>query len=175
MKALIEKLAKIQVELNAPKSQYNGFGKYNYRNCEDIMTALKPFLGDVVVYVKDEIVQVGDRFYVKATAIITDGEHELSNTAFAREALTKKGMDDSQLTGSTSSYARKYALAGLFLIDDNKDADSRDNTAQQEKPSFALDDTAKQWIHAVKIDPQAAETIQDPNYKSFILEQVKNG
>lgn len=128
MKTLVEKLNKIQKELKAPKSQYNSFGKYNYRNCEDILEAVKPLLDGVIVQVKDEVVAVGDRVYIKAIAIITDGEHSIENTAFAREPLSKKGMDESQITGSTSSYARKYALNGLFLIDDTKDADSQDNS-----------------------------------------------
>ena len=127
MKALAEKLAKIQHDLNAPKGQHNKFGGYNYRSCEDILQAVKPLLGDLIITVNDEIVPVADRIYVKATATITDGEHSISTSAYAREALTKKGMDESQITGSTSSYARKYALNGLLLIDDNKDADTRDN------------------------------------------------
>lgn len=127
MKALNEKLAKIQHELNAPKGQFNKFGGYNYRSCEDILQSVKPLLGDLTLTISDDIQVIGDRVYVKATATISDGEHNLSTQAFARESLTKKGMDESQITGSTSSYARKYALNGLLLIDDNKDADSRDN------------------------------------------------
>ena len=127
MKALTEKLAKVQRELNAPKGQENKFGGYKYRSCEDILQAVKPLLGDMIITVSDDITIVADRVYVKATATVTDGEHSISTTAFAREALTKKGMDESQITGSASSYARKYALNGLLLIDDNKDADSQDN------------------------------------------------
>lgn len=127
MKPLTESLAAIQRNLIAPKNQVNTFAGYNYRNCEDILQAVKPLLGDLVILITDEIQQIGDRFYVKATASITDGEHTISTTAYAREALAKKGMDESQLTGATSSYARKYALNGLLLIDDNKDAD-RDNS-----------------------------------------------
>ena len=123
----IVKIAQIQRELNAPKNQYNKFGKYSYRSCEDIMTGLKPFLDDLIVFMNDEVVQIGDRYYIKATVTITDGENEVTNSALAREALTKKGMDDAQITGSCSSYARKYALAGMFLIDDNRDADAHDN------------------------------------------------
>lgn len=134
MKALIEKLAEIQRTLNAPKNQRNSFGGYNYRSCEDILMAAKPLLAPagLVVTISDEITQVSDRIYVKATATISDGENSISTTAFAREASEKKGMDASQVTGSTSSYARKYALNGLFLIDDNKDADHMDN---REEPS----------------------------------------
>ena len=123
---ITEILNKIQVGLKAPKNQKNSFGNYNYRNCEDILNALKPYLSEhqCVVLLNDEIVQIGDRFYVKATATLTDGEEEISNTAYAREEQTKKGMDSSQITGATSSYARKYALNGLFAIDDVKDADA---------------------------------------------------
>lgn len=124
MKEFIKKVAEIQRNLKAPKNQFNAFGKYKYRSCEDIMEGLKPILGDLVVTVSDDIKMVGDRIYIVATAKITDGENSISNTAMARESLTKKGMDDSQITGAASSYARKYALNGLFLIDDTKDADS---------------------------------------------------
>lgn len=126
------RVAEVQSTLHAPKNQRNSFGNYNYRSCEDIMEAVKPLLKGLVLTVNDDVVLVGDRIYVKATATITDGEHTISNTAFAREAAIKKGMDDSQITGAASSYARKYALNGLFLIDDNKDADTqskKDNDA----------------------------------------------
>ena len=125
MKTLVEKVNWIQSNLKAPKNQRNNFGGYNYRSCEDILEAVKPLLAEkgLVLTVGDEVVQLGDRFYVKATASITDGEHEITNTAYAREALEKKGMDASQITGATSSYARKYALNGLLCIDDTKDAD----------------------------------------------------
>lgn len=131
MKTLIKRLAEIQKTLNAPKGQKNAFGGYMYRSCEDILMAVKPLLGDLVITVNDEMALVGDRIYVKATATITDGEHSISTSSFAREAVSKKGMDDAQVTGSTSSYARKYALNGLLLIDDNKDADHADNREQQ--------------------------------------------
>lgn len=130
-----QKLQKIQVELDAPKSQYNSFGKYPYRNVEDIQEGLKPLLEkyECAVTLSDRVVQVGDRYYVEATATLKhDGDdQEESVTAYAREDNDKKGMDLSQLTGSTSSYARKYALGGLFAIDDNKDADSQDNRANK--------------------------------------------
>lgn len=126
---IIEKLAIIQQELIAPKNQYNSFGKYNYRSCEDILEGLKPCLKKVgaAVAINDEVVQIGDRYYIKATATLHDAEGSISNTAYAREEESKKGMDASQVTGATSSYARKYALNGLFAIDDVKDADTRDN------------------------------------------------
>ena len=123
----MKKLNKIQTELKAPKSQLNSFGKYKYRNCEDILEAVKPFLDGCTLTLNDEIVMIGDRYYVKATATIKDGEESVSVSAFAREGENKKGMDDSQLTGATSSYARKYALNGLFCIDDTKDSDTTNN------------------------------------------------
>jgi hypothetical protein len=132
-KELTKKLAEIQQKLKAPKSQYNNFGKYAYRNCEDILEAVKPLLGDLSLVISDDVIvhhshyEGETRFYVKATATISDGEHSIQNSAFAREEANKKGMDSSQLTGSTSSYARKYALNGLFLIDDTKDADATNN------------------------------------------------
>lgn len=126
MKTLVEKISWIQSNLKAPKNQRNNFGGYNYRSCEDILEAVKPLLAEkgLVLTVGDEMVMLGDRFYVKSTASITDGEHEITNTAYARESLEKKGMDSSQITGATSSYARKYALNGLLCIDDTKDADA---------------------------------------------------
>lgn len=131
------KLREIQLNLIAPKNQYNSFGKYNYRSCEDILEGLKPCLQatQTAVTVNDEIVQIGDRYYVKATATLFDCEtgESVSNTAYAREEESKKGMDASQVTGATSSYARKYALNGLFCIDDVKDADTRDNRQEEAK------------------------------------------
>ena len=118
-------LSDIQKNLHAPKSQYNAFGKYKYRKAEDILEGVKPHLVEgSFLLISDEIISVGDRIYVKATATLKYGDDEISTSAFARESLTKKGMDDSQITGSTSSYARKYALNGLFLIDDNQDPDA---------------------------------------------------
>ena len=136
MKELVKKIAKIQQELKAPKNQRNNFGGYNYRSCEDILEAVKPLLGDLILTITDDVVAVGDRVYVKATATITDGENSVSNSAFAREAESRKGMDDSQVTGSTSSYARKYALNGLLCIDDTKDADAT-NTHEKDGPTPA--------------------------------------
>ena len=134
-----EKLLKVQTELKAPKSQYNSFGKYNYRSCEDILESVKKILQDVkaTVTISDDIVMLGDRYYVKATATFTDAENldEIQNVAYAREEDSKKGMDASQVTGSTSSYARKYALNGLFCIDDTKDADSLPPNSNSKKAS----------------------------------------
>jgi len=137
----IEKLAKVQQELIAPKNQFNKFGGYNYRSCEDILEGLKTCLSKVkaAVTITDDIVEIGGRHYVKATATFHDAESNgtISNTAFAREEETVKGMSSSQVTGSASSYARKYALNGLFAIDDVKDADSRDNREVKEEPKEA--------------------------------------
>lgn len=131
----MEALKRIQAELKAPKGQYNQFGKYKYRSCEDILEAVKPLLAkyDAQLTISDELVQVGERYYIKATATIKDDAtppHEEHVTAYAREAETKKGMDESQITGTASSYARKYALNGLFLIDDTKDADTDEYTSR---------------------------------------------
>lgn len=120
----MEILNKIQKELKAPKGQNNTFGGYRYRSCEDILEAVKPLLGEAILTINDEVVMLGDRFYVKATASITDGKQTVFVSAYAREPLEKKGMDSAQITGATSSYARKYALNGLFCIDDTKDADA---------------------------------------------------
>lgn len=137
-----ERVAKIQRELKAPKNQHNKFGGFNYRSCEDILEALKPILNGLVLTISDDIVPCGDRVYVKATVTVTDGTNSLSNTALAREAVTKKGMDDSQITGTASSYARKYALNGLWLIDDTKDADTMDNRNHQAQTEQVPDMTA---------------------------------
>ena len=135
-----EKLMTVQTKLRAPKSQYNSFGRYSYRSCEDILEALKPLLAEVgaIVNVSDEVKLIGDRFYVEATAMFLDCEtgDSVVARASAREAETKKGMDDSQVTGSVSSYARKYALNGLFAIDDNKDADSTNTHGKEIKPNM---------------------------------------
>jgi len=120
---LQEKLSGIQRELKAPKDKFNAFGKYAYRSCEGILDALKPYLEGLVLTIYDDIVMLGDRFYVKATVTLTDGKDFVHATAFAREPKERKGMDESQITGAASSYARKYALNGMFCIDDNKDAD----------------------------------------------------
>nr|DAW87215.1 MAG TPA: ERF superfamily protein [Caudoviricetes sp.] len=140
----IEKIVAIQSELKAPKGQYNSFGKYNYRSCEDILEGVKPLLTKhgLILTIQDSIDLIGDRFYVKATATITDGKEQLSTSAYARESLDKKGMDASQVTGATSSYARKYALNGLLAIDDTKDADTMDNS---KKPVQQTQETVYNW------------------------------
>lgn len=131
-----QKLMQVQGKLKAPKGQYNTFGKYKYRSCEDILTAVKPLLTEVgaVIVIEDSLETVGGRVYIKATAtfISTDSGDSISNAAFAREDETKKGMDGSQITGTASSYARKYALNGLLLIDDTKDADTDENRNERD-------------------------------------------
>ena len=138
--SLTTKLMMIQSELKAPKNQRNNFGKYNYRNCEDILNALKPHLMKYkcVVLLTDDLVLIGDRFYIKATAKLVDSEsnNTISVNAYAREEEVKKGMDSSQITGSASSYARKYALNGLFAIDDTKDSDFTNNGKEPPQPQY---------------------------------------
>ncbi len=141
--SLREKLMRIQVELKAPKNLYNSFGKYKYRNAEGIQEALKPLLEEynVTVILTDDIIDISGRVYVRASARIMDctADEVIGVTAYAREADAKKGMDEAQVTGATSSYARKYALNALFLLDDTKDVDSEEYQAQSkaEKPAQA--------------------------------------
>ena len=133
MKELIE----IQKKLKAPKNQYNKFGGYNYRNAEDILNAVKPLLAEngCFLMLSDSIENIGERYYVKATAKLYNGEGQsIEVSALAREDENKKGMDGAQITGAASSYARKYALNGLFLIDDTKDADTEEYKKQTQKP-----------------------------------------
>lgn len=128
MSKIQKELSRIQGEIKANKSQYNSFGKYNYRSVDDILEGYKKVKGETSIILSDTIEAIGDRVYVKATATIyIDGE-SLSNTAYAREPNQKKGMDEAQVTGATSSYARKYALGGLLALDDTKDADSMNNS-----------------------------------------------
>lgn len=148
------KLARIQQELKAPKGQTNNFGKYKYRSCEDILESVKPLLEpDQTITLSDELIMIGNRYYVKATATFKsiEGKEEVSVTAYAREAEDKKGMDFAQITGATSSYARKYALNGLFAIDDTKDADNDDNTQPK------LTDAQKKKIDALKTVEETRE------------------
>lgn len=179
----MEKLAKIQKELKAPKDLRNNFGGYNYRSAESILEAVKPLLDGAILTLEDDIILVGTgdniRFYIKATATFQDGEFIKKTTAFAREPENKKGMDESQITGTASSYARKYALNGLFCIDDNKDADTDEhatelkNREEAEKPAvdvivagmekMTLDDAKKYFAKAINY--YGKET---PEYKIWI-------
>lgn len=159
------KLQAIQSELKAPKNQYNNFGKYKYRSCEDILEALKPLLKEhnCALTISDEVVMLGSRFYVKATVILKTGDKEEGDyvvSACAREADTKKGMDEAQITGAASSYARKYALQGLFALDDadSKDPDTQNNT---EKEEAKTEPTRIQSDHIARIN--ACLTIPDLN------------
>lgn len=146
----MSKLVEIQAELKAPKSQRNTFGKYNYRSAEDILEAVKPLLKkhDAKIILSDKPILIGDWHYIEATAKFTCGDEIEVVTAYAREPLNKKGMDESQITGTASSYARKYALNGLLLIDDTKDADT-DEYKKQTSQS-ASNRQVKQYISAVK-------------------------
>jgi len=152
-KNLYEKLSEVQNELKAPKSQKNTFGNYKYRSCEDILEALKPILkkNRLSLVIDDTLENIGDRYYVKATAILydLDSDNKISNNAYAREEETKKGMDGSQITGTASSYARKYALNGLFNIDDTKDADT-DEYEKQNKKTTKIDDYRTELVNYCK-------------------------
>lgn len=161
----MNKLAEFQSKLKAPKGQFNKFGNYKYRSAEDIVEAVKPLINPAGYYLNltDEIVIIGQRYYVKATATITNGEQTFSAVAYAREEETKKGMDQSQITGAASSYARKYALNGLFAIDDTKDADAtnehKDEPKEEKKlPELTPKDEAKwqkaaEYVAAKGLDP----------------------
>ena len=181
-----ERLGRIQTELKAPKSLYNQFGKYYYRNAEGICEAVKPLLNKYkcVLFLNDEIQQIGDRFYLKSTATIRDalGSESVSVSALAREPQDKKGMDASQITGTASSYARKYALNGLFLLDDTKDADTDEYheqttaankvSADQYKELAALcKDAGREESYIAK--SMKVNTLKDLPASKF--ETVKNG
>ena len=170
-------LQSIQQSLVAPKGQYNSFGKYSYRSAEDILEALKPILQehDAVLILQDGIVQIGDRYYVEATATLYAVGETIGTTAYAREDDSKKGMDGSQVTGAASSYARKYALNGLFMIDDNKDPDTDEyhnqnnqESSKQQKPGGQKEQTAK-----ASSKSNGAKTITGAQAKSLRTE-IKN-
>lgn len=173
--SVYEKLMKVQGSLKAPKGQYNSFGKYKYRSCEDILEALKPILSEVgaIITINDNIIREDERTYVQAIASFIDIENgeKISTSAFAREALTKKGMDESQVTGAASSYARKYALNGLFAIDDSKDMDylnkdDRGSNTSRKRPSKKLS--------ADELYKKAGEIrVQGGKYESLTLLEVE--
>ena len=172
----MEKLAKIQKELNAPKNQRNSFGGYNYRSAEDILEAVKPLLDGAILTLSDTIMMIGDRYYVRADVRFEDGDFTRIVSAYAREPETKKGMDESQITGTASSYARKYALNGLFCIDDAKDADTDEHKKEVENtPKSSIEDVIKgmekmtakttKQFYAKAIELYGKET---PEYKQWI-------
>ena len=178
-----EKLMNIQANLKAPKGQYNSFGKYSYRNAEDILEALKPLLKDykATVTLKDDLLLIGDRYYLQATATFTDIEsgESVIVTSLAREEETKKGYDVSQLTGSTSSYARKYALNGLMLIDNSElDPDSI-NTFEKETNTYtkSLSEAQINRLYAIaykaKYDKLKIESMIKSKYKKDIKDLTK--
>ncbi|EFI8509601.1 ERF family protein [Escherichia coli] len=156
---LYKKLWLIQQQLNAPKNQYNKFGGYPYRSCEDILEGVKPLLDGLTLTLDDEIVLIGNRYYVKATAKISDGEDEIAVTAYAREEEQQKGMVSAQLTGATSSYARKYALNGLFCIDDAKDPDTDAYAKQTNQQPRQQKNPPKQQPQQPKAPPNPDEVL----------------
>jgi hypothetical protein len=177
MSNIYSKLMTIQSNLKAPKGQYNNFGKYKYRSCEDILESVKPLLSqhDCALVITDDIVMLGERIYVKATAKLISGSEHIESSAFAREEDTKKGMDSSQVTGAASSYARKYALNGLFCIDDTKDSDTtntgqesseRDKAIKEAKSAKTMKELESVWNKYTSLKTDAA-------FKSLIKELKK--
>lgn len=167
----MKKLIAIQSELKAPKGQYNSFGKYKYRSAEDILEAVKPICvkHEVLLTLTDSIELIGERYYIKATARVTDGKESVEATAYAREDLDKKGMDGSQITGTASSYARKYALNGLFCIDDTKDADTDEFAEKtQGKPQGKASDAKKDADAKKKLETTAISAGEAKTLKSLI-------
>ena len=185
-KKIYEKLAKVQAELKAPKGQFNSFGKYHYRSQEDILEAVKPILSrqGMTINLTDDIVLVGERYYVKSTATVSDGTDTISVTAFAREPSEKKGMDESQITGTASSYARKYALNGLFAIDDTKDSDAeeqpkqiiekREATPLPKQPTNKLDENLLKEASLLKIDLNKVATYLKKNIQELTNDDLKS-
>ena len=180
------KLVKIQAELKAPKNQVNSFGKYKYRSAEDIIEAVKPILNkyETALIVSDEVVQVGDRIYIKATATLLDlMDFNISVSGWAREEDVKKGMDAAQITGSASSYARKYALNGLFAIDDTKDSDAtndhKDEIGEEKRMELitllenTIWDESLKSKQAIKISAYTTKDQYEKAYKIIIANQNK--
>ena len=174
--SIYAKLIKVQNELKAPKNQYNSFGKYAYRNCEDICEAVKPILleHNLAMFIGDSVELIGDRYYIKATVTVVDTEtgETLTNSALAREEENKKGMDSSQVTGSTSSYARKYALNGMFLIDDTKDSDFT-NTHGKENNEEKLSRIKGTGLSEAQIKRLYAIAAKASVEKSMVLKAIK--
>lgn len=182
------KLLVVQSDLKAPKNQFNKIGNYHYRNCEDILEAVKPLLQSVGanLRLKDDVIQIGDRYYIKATAVFTDIEtgETIENTALARESIQKKGMDESQITGAASSYARKYALNGLFCIDDVKDADHDrgEESSRGHRPPAGPQRVSDDMINTVSAELKRTniaegiilETYKIKRMRDMTIEQFKN-
>lgn len=172
---IFEKLLEIQTELKAPKGQYNSFGKYRYRSCEDILEAVKPLLKKVKcsLIITDGIEFIGERYYLKAEAILRDLESNefINNIAYAREAENKSGMDVSQITGTASSYARKYALNGLFLIDDTKDVD-QEEIHEESKQEALITDQQKEIIK--KITEKMGKPTDEKKLNKMTMKQASD-
>lgn len=177
--SIYQKLINVQQELKAPKSQYNKFGKYYYRSTEDILNAVKPLLqkNGLALTISDEIVLIGDRYYVKAEVILTNGDETIKTQAYAREEEEKKGMDSSQITGSSSSYARKYALNGMFAINDVEDSDktntgeTKANLATKEQLS-KLYELAKKYNHEEEIAKYIQTNFNKKTSKELTVEEA---
>ena len=173
---IYEKLAMVQAKLKAPKEQKNTFGKYNYRSCEDILEAVKPLLVETktALIISDELKQIGTRYYVEATAMFFDYESEgnINVKAFAREEETKKGMDGSQITGTASSYARKYALNGMFAIDDTKDSDATNTGETQPAPKTSQPTKMVSKEQAVELGNKLMEYAKTPELAKAILVEI---
>ena len=157
---IYSELSRIQNDLKAPKNLYNSFGKYNYRNAEGILEAVKPLLNGLALVINDEPVLVGDRYYIKATATLTNGDESVSSVAYAREDEFKKGMDGCQITGACSSYARKYALNALLMIDDSKDSD--DDSLSPKNPKNSKEEEFKNYPN-----PDAVKSVPPTGDKSI--------
>lgn len=176
----MKRLVEIQQKLKAPKNQYNNFGEYHYRSCEDILEAVKPLLGEsgLALTLKDDVIFLGERYYIKATATIYDetGKEIASTSALARETFEKKKSDDSQLTGAASSYARKYALNGLLCIDDTKDADTPPNQKDKPKNTTKKEETESPIDEYAEIDIYEGlkETTDTKRAFAYFQEQLKN-
>jgi len=175
---MISKLVKVQNELKAPKSQYNSFGKYSYRNAEDIFEAAKPicFKYGLFLSISDEVIEVGGALFVESTATITDGEKSFNVKAQAGLDLNRKGMDKAQASGASSSYARKYALGGLFLLDDTKDADATNTHGKAPakavaKPSLAM--TSESYLKALQAVKDGKVTLAQIEAKYTLSDKVK--
>ena len=180
MKKIYSELARIQRDLKAPKNLFNKFGNYRYRNAEGILESVKPLLNGLALIVNDEPILIGDRFYIKATVTLTDGDESVSASAYAREDEAKKGMDGCQLTGACSSYARKYALNALLMIDDSKDSDddslSPKNPANDPKsePAFVPPPAEVATVQAVPEIPKPEQKKVDPSpVQVFLLKAMK--